>query len=204
MSTIKKLINLYQKNKEIVRNESESYFLQHIKELKVHIDLFHRTKLCIKHEQEIIEFIHKKTKKKYIATHVSSIHWFEDNEQVKISNDNIKKLLEVQQMITKQLIEDIENLRIDAKMQLKFKKEDSEFPLLIQQEETMKKWMNNWRQWQWQKKHSNGQILPESVWTYAKKQYKKLCLELMTKLGRMYDLKSYVRLNYAEYFNVLY
>ena len=203
MSTIKKLINLYQNNKEIVRDESEQLFLEHIKELKVHTDLFYKTKQTIKYLNENIEFIHKKNKVKYVATHISSIHWFEDNEKVyqaKVSLDRLDRLIELQKKLSEEIIRDIENLRIDAKMQLKFKQNDNDFTLLIEQNK-LKLLMNNWRQWQWQKKHSKSKLKPESIWTYGKLQYKKLCLECMTKLGRMYDLKSYARLNYAEYYN---
>lgn len=202
MSTIKKLINLYQKNKEIITNESETYFIAHIKDLKVHTDLFYQTKRSIKQYQDNIDFIHKKNKVKYVATHVSSLDWFKDKEKVSLCQGNIDQLIEFQGKLAGEIIEDLENLRIDMKMQLKFKKIDANFTLLFEQE-TMTKLEHAIRVKQIRMQKCK-ELEPENIWKYGKKQYKKLCSETMTKLGRMYEVKIYVRLHYAEYFNILY
>lgn len=197
---LKNLAKLYEESKETITDESTKVFIENIKEFKVHIDLMILINRKIQYNEKIINEVHHKNNRKYIATHISAAQFIVDVEKVKEANERLEKMPEIQKKITAELIKDLERLKGDILVQLRYKKMDSTFPLLLDDGKQMRKFYNNWREWIL--KHLKTEnFTPENTLRYCKRQYNKIKVELannISKLGYMYDVKSYIKLYYPD------
>lgn len=179
------LIKLLMKNKEVVSDECEICFIEHIISLRTHMDIFNLIQLKIKKWESQIDFIHKKNKKGSIATHFNANHYLKDKITIEKLLLLLEKAFEKRRDVVIFLIDDLVRLETDFHIQCRFwKKMGGLYDLLFipfngnRKDELNMLWMkkreNAIRQWIWQSKKRTVMLTPEMVYQYCKNTYKKL------------------------------
>lgn len=223
---VKYLLNelalLYHKNSDIVIDECEIHFIEVIKELKTHLDIYSLLQQKIDAWQKDVDFIHQKNKKARMCTHFSANALLKDKIEVEKLLSLLDKAFEKRRDVTGFLIKDLDALRVEIQVQCKFwKMKDGLFELMLIPKSSdrkhgqnylwMKKKENTIRQWIYQKQHGNRTIPlePEQVYRYLKNQYKDIIKHLYKNINdklRSYEqLKTFTKCYYdTEVWDLLF
>lgn len=197
------IIKLLMSNKEVVTDECEACFIEHIVDLRTHLDIYSLLKIKIEGWEKDVDFIHKKNKKNSIATHFNANAYLGDKIKVEKLLLLLEKAYEKRKDVIVFLLDDLSRLEIDFHVQCKlWKKLGGVYNLLFTPLDTnrqnemnmlwMKKRENAIRQWIFQNKKRTVTLTPDMVFQYSKNTYKKLIRNIYKNIND--QLKSYEQL----------
>lgn len=219
---LKELALLYHENSDVVIEECEIHFIEVIKELKTHLDIYSLLKIKIENWQKDVDFIHQKNRKARMCTHFSANALLKDKIEVENLLSLLDKAYEKRRDVAGFLIKDLDALRVELQVQCKFwKSNDGLFELMLIPKSTDRKhgqnylWMkrreNAIRQWIYQKQHGDRSVPlePGQVFTYLKSQYKDIIKHLYKNINdklRSYEqLKTFTKCYYdTEVWDLLF
>lgn len=214
------LIKLLMKNKEVVSDECEVCFIEHIVSLRTHMDIYFLLNEKIKKWEEEKDFIHKKNKKSSIATHFNANSYLRDKIKIEKLLLFLEKAYEKRRDVVVFLLDDLVRLEHDFHVQCRFwKKLGGLYDLLFtpinsnRQDHLNMLWMkqreNAIRQWIYQNKKRTVTLTPDMVYQYCKNTYKKLIKNIYKsihdQLRSSEQLKKWIQTFYdTEVYDLLF
>ena len=219
---LKELALLYHENPDIVIDECEIHFIEVMKELKTHLDIYILLQRKMDEWKNKVDFIHQKNKKARMSTHFNANAYIKDKVDVEKFLSLLDKAYEKRRDLSGFLIHDLDALKVELQVQCKlWKNNDGCFELMLIPKSTDRKhgqnylWMkrreNSLRQWIYQKQHNDRTVPlePEQVYRYLKNQYKEIIKHLYKNINdklRTYEqLKTFTRCYYdTEVWDLLF
>lgn len=197
------IIKLLMSNKDVVTDECESCFIEHIVDLRTHLDIYSLLKIKIEGWEKEVDLIHKKNKKVSMSTHFNANAYLGDKIKLEKLLLLLEKAYEKRKDLVVFLLDDLVRLGNDFHVQCKiWKRLGGVYNLLFiplnanPQDEMNMLWMkkreNAIRQWMFQNKKRTVALTPDMVYQYCKNTYKKLIHNIYKNIND--QLKSYEQL----------
>lgn len=217
---LKQIFIIYSQNKEVITDENDIVFTEHIVQLRGHLDIYCLIKNKIDGYTQEVEFIHQKNRSGRMSTHFSANAYLKDKVKIQKILELLDKLYEKRRNVTGDLIKDLNGLRNQLQVQCHlWKKTDGRFELYLIPENNdrrngknwlwMKKHENRIRQWLYQNKQRSTPLEPDQVFQYVKNQYvdviNNIYKNIMDQIKNYEQIKTFIKCYYdAELFDLLF